>query len=166
MKKIYIAGFDVFKKDSIQIGEKYCELCKSYGFEGLYPLDNKVDFNQPKQKIAKEIFEANKKMIDSCDIIIANLNQFRGQEADSGTIWECGYGFGLGKEVYGYMDSTVDYIDTFSNTTKGESGLIYDENGMFIEDFNHPINLMIACSVSQIMKGGFEEVLTQIKLKK
>ena len=86
MKKIYIAGFDVFKKDSLQIGEKYCELCKSYGFEGLYPLDNKVDFNQPKQKIAQDIFIANKKMIDSCDIVIANLNQFRGQEADSGTV--------------------------------------------------------------------------------
>jgi len=161
MKKIYIAGFDVFKKDSIQIGEKYCELCKSYGFEGLYPLDNKVDFNQPKQKIAQDIFIANKSMIDSCDIIIANLNQFRGQEADSGSIWECGYGFGLGKQVYGYMDSTEDYIDTFSNTTQ-EDGLEYDENEMFIEDFSHPINLMIACSTTKIIEGDFEKVLKEL----
>lgn len=162
MKKIYIAGFDVFKKNSIQIGEQYCELCKKYSFKGLYPLDNKVDFNQPKQKIAQDIFRANKSMIESCDIIIANLNQFRGQEADSGTIWECGYGFGLGKVVYGYMENTKDYIDTFSNTIKGEDGLVYDENGMFIEDFSYPINLMIACSINKITQGSFEDVLKRI----
>ena len=160
MKKIYIAGFDVFKQDSIKIGERYCELCKKYGFEGLYPLDNKVNFNQPKQKIAQDIFIANKNMIDGCDIIIANLNQFRGQEADSGTVWECGYGFGLGKTIYGYMDSTEDYITTFSNTIKDETtGLNYDENSMVIEDFTHPINLMISCSVTKIVKGNFESVL-------
>lgn len=162
MKKIYIAGFDVFKKDSIEIGKKYCELCEKYGFLGLYPLDNKVDFDQPKHKIAKDIFDANKKMIENSDIVIANLNRFRGYEADSGTVWECGYGFGLGKEVYGYMDKTEDYIDGFSHTVKGEDGIVYDENGMFIEDFNHPINLMIACSSRKIIEGDFEEVLKSI----
>lgn len=49
MKKIYIAGFDVFEPNSIEIGKKYVELCKKYGFIGLYPLDNVVDFNQEKR---------------------------------------------------------------------------------------------------------------------
>ena len=48
LKKIYIAGFDVFMQNSIEIGKNYVELCKKYGFEGLYPLDNVVDFNQEK----------------------------------------------------------------------------------------------------------------------
>ena len=32
------------------------------------------------------IFQANQAMIESCDIIIANLNPFRGPELDSGTV--------------------------------------------------------------------------------
>ncbi len=91
MKIIYIAGPDVFERDSIKIGEKYSQLCQKYGFIGEYPLDNVIDFNQEKQKIALDIFLANQKLIDECDIVIANLNSFRGKEADSGTIWECGY---------------------------------------------------------------------------
>ncbi|MGE3301304.1 MAG: nucleoside 2-deoxyribosyltransferase [Arcobacter sp.] len=103
MKKIYIAGFDVFESNSIEIGKKYVQLCKNYGFEGLYPLDNIVDFNQEKRKIAQDIFKANVNLINQCDIVIANLNSFRGKEADSGTVWECGYATALGKKVYGYM---------------------------------------------------------------
>ena len=99
MKKIYIAGPEVFESNSIEIGKRYIELCKKYGFEGLYPLDNVVDFNQEKQKIAQDIFIANKNMIDSSDIVIANINSFRGKESDSGTVWECGYASALGKKV-------------------------------------------------------------------
>ena len=100
MKKIYIAGFDVFEQNSIQIGKEYVNLCKTYGFEGLYPLDNVVNFNQEKRKIAQDIYKANVNLIHKCDIVIANLNSFRGKEADSGTVWECGYATALGKKVY------------------------------------------------------------------
>jgi len=163
-QKIYIAGFDVFKKDSIEIGESYKLLCEKYGFEGLYPLDNVANFNQAKQKIAQDIFTVNKNMIDECDIVIANINPFRGKEADSGTIWECGYAVALGKKVYGYMDDTCDYVDSFTNTQKEiKDNVPFDKNGMAIEDFNYPINLMIACS-SQIVKGEFEDVLKAMTL--
>ena len=56
MKKIYIAGFDVFEPNSIEIGKKYVEVFKKYDFIGLYPLDNVVDFNQ-KKKIVNDSFE-------------------------------------------------------------------------------------------------------------
>ena len=151
-QKIYIAGPDVFEQDSIAIGKEYTKLCSEYGYKGLYPLDNIVDFNQPKQKIALNIYIANKELIDSCDIVIANINPFRGKEADSGTIWECGYATGLGKKVYGYMDTDLSYINQFSDDEKREENRI-------IEDFDYPINLMIACSVEQIITGGFEDVL-------
>ncbi|WP_373073408.1 nucleoside 2-deoxyribosyltransferase [Sulfurimonas sp.] len=163
-KKIYIAGFDVFETDSIEIGKKYVKLCQDYGFIGLYPLDNEVDFNQEKRKIASDIFEANRKMIEEADIVVANLNSFRGYEPDSGTVWECGYATGLGKKVYGYMEDCSDYIDRFSkNETSVKENYTLDKDGLIIEDFNHPINLMIACSVDGIIEGGFEDVLKAIK---
>ena len=39
-KKIYLAGFDVFRPDAVDFGHRCRELCARYGMEGLYPLDN------------------------------------------------------------------------------------------------------------------------------
>lgn len=163
MKKIYIAGFDVFESNSIEIGKKYVQLCKNYGFEGLYPLDNIVDFNQEKRKIAQDIFKANVNLINQCDIVIANLNSFRGKEADSGTVWECGYATALEKKVYGYMKKEQNYIDSFSKDEKKViDDVTYDLENRVIEDFDYPINLMIACSVEKIIFGEFEDCLKEI----
>ncbi len=163
MLKIYIAGPDVFEKNSIEIGERYSSLCKKYGFEGLYPLDNIVDFTQEKRKIADDIFVANVAFIKDADIVIANLNPFRGKEADSGTVWECGFAYGLGKKVYGYKDDTRDYVEQFNDDEKDLiGGIIFDKNEKAIEDFNHPLNLMIACSAIEIIQGTFEDVLKRI----
>jgi len=163
IKKIYIAGPDVFEKDSIEIGQKYVKLCKDYGFEGLYPLDNVINFEQNKQKIAQDIYKANKNLIDECDIVIANLNSFRGKESDSGTIWECGYAIALGKKVYGYINRDTTYLQQFK-----ENEILIKENGFtdlegkYIEDFDYAVNLMIACSVEKIIVGDFEEALKKI----
>lgn len=163
MKKIYIAGFDVFESNSIEIGKKYVQLCKNYGFEGLYPLDNIVDFNQEKRKIAQDIFKANVNLINQCDIIIANLNSFRGKEADSGTVWECGYATALGKEVYAYMKKEQNYIDSFSKDEKKViDNVTYDLENRVIEDFDYSINLMIACSIQKMIFGDFEDCLKEI----
>ena len=161
MQKIYIAGPDVFEKNSIQIGKNYVNLCEKYGFSGHYPLDNIINFEQSKHKIAMDIYLANQQLIDECDIIIANLNTFRGKEADTGTVWECGYGSGKGKKVYGYMKSTRSYREQFQNP-KEEDGMFWDEDERFIEDFDHPINLMLACSAIELVEGGFEDVLKSI----
>ena len=163
MKKIYIAGPDVFEKDSIEIGKKLVALCEKYGFEGLYPLDNVVDFSQEKQKIAQDIFDANVAMIQKADIVIANLNPFRGKEPDSGTVWECGYAHGLGKAVYAYMQNTQEYITRFTpDEVTSEDGNLYDKEGMLVEDFAYPLNLMLSCSVQEIVEGGFEDALKKV----
>ena len=162
--KIYIAGPDVFEPNSIEIGKIYSNLCEEYGHIGLYPLDNIVDFNQPKQKIAQDIFHANVDLIKKADIVVANLNNFRGKEADSGTVWECGYASALGKKVYAYMDNSLSYLERFDSKEKrvDSSGAYVDKEGKMIEDFDHPINLMIACS-AQIINGIFEDVLKHIE---
>jgi nucleoside 2-deoxyribosyltransferase len=164
VQKIYIAGPDVFERNSLELGDKYTKLCSQYGYCGLYPLDNQIDFNQEKKKIALEIFLANKQLIDESDIVVANLNSFRGMEADSGTVWECGYAYAKEKKVYAYMESKRDYIKQFRDT-KEENGSYWDNEDRLIEDFNLPINLMIACSSIEIVEGGFEDVLKLIQGK-
>jgi len=164
MKKIYLAGPDVFEPDAAAIGQMYKQQCLQHGFTGLYPLDNEIKSTDDKKQMAQAIFKANIKLIDKADIVIANLNPFRGKEPDSGTVWECGYAFAIGKKVYGYKKDLKPYIDTFDKKEKTEKdSLTYDGNGTIIEDFDYPANLMIACT-TQIFDGELEDVLKAIKI--
>lgn len=61
------------------------------------------------------------------------------------------------------MDNTKEYVEQFKDDEKHLSSNGYvDKNNMIIEDFGHPINLMIACS-STIIQGGFVDVLEHLK---
>ena len=46
-----------------------------------------------------QIGRGNQKAIDSCDVVLANLD---GQDVDSGTAAEIGYAFAKGKPIIGY----------------------------------------------------------------
>ena len=139
-------------------------MCHSYGFKGLYPLDNEIEFTS-KRETAKKIYEANVKLIKEADIVIANLNDFRGKEADSGTVWECGFATALQKDVYAYMDNTNTYLNRFNNSEKQldiDMNVYTDNDHKIIEDFDLPINLMLGCSIKKIIQGDFEDVLKEI----
>ena len=62
----------------------------------LRRLDRQRDaWRQLNPKIGKQ----NQKAIDSCDVVLANLD---GQDVDSGTAAEIGYAFARGKPIIGY----------------------------------------------------------------
>ena len=145
MKKIYLAGFDVFMPDAETRGQEMKELCRKYGFEGLFPLDNKCES-------AEEIFRSNTELIRSCDIIAANTSPFRGEEPDSGTSFELGYAFAFGKKLYCYS--------TDGRTLRERLGKA-DENGMAVEDFGMSLNLMLAVP-STFVEGTLEDCLKKI----
>ena len=159
MQKIYIAGPSVFYQDAKERSEKYKEIAKSHGYIPLYPLDNEIDTTgKTKEMIAKAIFDANVFMIQECDIVIADLNPFRGKEPDSGTVWECGYAHGLGKRVIAYIQMSGSYLEKFLTNEKSyvdQSEIFIDNNGMIIEDFDAPLNLMLSQSIEKIVIGDF-----------
>ncbi len=164
-KKIYLAGFDVFYLNAIEVLDKKKKLCEAYGYEGLAPLDNEIDFSQPKEKIRRDIYTANISLIEDADILCVNLNAFRHGEPDAGTVFEIGYASALGKEVYVYVDSDKSMLEkTKSHDDKcyQTKDIWYDQNGLIIEDFDGLFNLMITES-STIIKGTLETVLEQIK---
>jgi nucleoside 2-deoxyribosyltransferase len=166
MKKIYIAGFEVFKKDAIKIGLNYKEICKKQGFSGLYPLDNEITGSDVEQ-IKNKIWLENMKQILSSDIVIANLNPFRGAEPDSGTIWECAFAFGNNKIVYGYYDSNLgtSIIDrvkkSYNDNVIIKNDCFYDKDGCRIENLNSPVNLML--SHVRLVEGNFTDCVKQLK---
>ena len=109
-------------------------------------MDN-VAFN------ANDIFKGDIRLIDESDIIVANLNNFRGQTMDDGTAFELGYGYALGKLLYGYMDDDRSMREKIGYK---------DSEGYNVEDFDKPINLMIAQS-TKIVKGDFESCVKRLK---
>ena len=118
MEKIYLAGPDVFSKNSIQIGESHKRICKENGFIGLYPLDNEI--KEISKDIKYDIVKADILAIEQSDYIIANLSNFRGNlihpSCDSGTAWECGYGLAKGKRVLGYTTDLKSIPDIMINS--------------------------------------------------
>jgi len=164
-KKIYLAGFDVFYPNAIEVLNKKKKLCEAYGFEGLAPLDNEVDFSQPKEQIRKNIYDANISLINEADLLCVNLNAFRHGEPDPGSVFEIGYGVGLGKAVYVYLDSEDSMLEkTRMNDAQCvcKEGVWYDGNGLVIEDFDGMFNLMITESTT-IINGTLENVLETIR---
>ena len=164
-KKIYLAGFDVFYPNAIEVLNDKKKLCEAYGFIGLAPLDNVVDFSQPKEKIREVIYKANVELMNEADILCVNLNAFRHGEPDAGTVFEIGYGAGLGKEVYVYVDSAETMLEkTKENDAQCicKDGVWFDGNGLMIEDFDGMFNLMITESTT-IINGSLKDVLESIR---
>jgi nucleoside 2-deoxyribosyltransferase len=151
--KIYCAGFDVFHSKAKEIAEYQHSTCTNLGFEVLTPIDNEISNSQ-------EIFEKNLEMIKNCDFMVANLNNFRGKDMDSGTAFEIGYAYSLNKPIFGYMDDTRNLIEKNNDKVVTIIG-----NEIYkIEDFDLPVNLMIGKSCKEIIKGSFVECLVNCVL--
>lgn len=155
---IYLAGPNVFKKDAIQDLNNMKEISKKYNQIGNAPIDNEVDFNA--SDIATRIFQGNVDMMDKCDVIIANLEPFRGPNMDDGTAFEIGYGFAKGMLMYGYMTHHDKDLKDITSSLYGK-----DEKFPHVEDFKYPRNLMIVDSIRS--SGGkifatFEECVQDL----
>jgi nucleoside 2-deoxyribosyltransferase len=136
---LYFAGPDVFYPNYPAQIALIKELCATYDFLPLIPGEESVDS-------PKKIFELNVELIARADGIVANLNPFRGQEPDSGTVFEVGYGFGLGKWTVGYQADLRPLIEKLGPTSPGPNGPAFAD-GTTIEDFGYPANLMLGASV-------------------
>jgi nucleoside 2-deoxyribosyltransferase len=142
--EIYLAGPDVFLPDALDIGQRKREICARHGMTGLYPLDNVIDLSA--SDASMQIFKGNQAMMDACDAIIANLTPFRGPGADAGTVYELGYMAGRGKLCLGYSNDPSPYpvrAARFGDVTTAPDGRLIDRQGLTVEDFGHPDNLMM-----------------------
>jgi nucleoside 2-deoxyribosyltransferase len=141
--KIYLAGPDVFLPDAIEIGSRKAAICASFGLIGLYPLDNTIDLASHTASL--DIFRGNEAMMDSAAAIIANLTPFRGPGADPGTVYELGYMAGRGKLCLGYSNDASIYAERARRftTVEARDGSLVDVDGLTVEDFGLPDNLMM-----------------------
>lgn len=151
MKTIYLAGFDVFRADSLTWGEWLKQQCRRYDFEGVYPLDNQAPASLSGPELAKWIYDANVALIREADMVMANLNAFRGAEPDSGTAFEVGYAVALGKPVWAYVDREDSLVQRLAVAERDEPARHVDADGYTVEDFGLNLNLMLACSATVVV---------------
>lgn len=147
MRKIYLAGPEVFEPEAREIGRAKVAICAAHDFEGLFPLDNLIETQATPRDTALAIFRANRDMIRAADLVIANLTPFRGPSADIGTVWEVGFAAGLGKPVIGYSHDSRPLLDRVKAlgpvVWQPERAEWLDEQGLVVEAFGMTDNLMI-----------------------
>ena len=163
---IYIAGPRVFYPYAAEDGKRKKEICAKYGLEGLYPLDNEIDFGPVKGENSKKIARGNEDYIRVSHITVADLTPFRGAEPDSGTCYEMGFSRGIGHPVYAYVPHklrTHEVVSKYYGPVSKVGEDYFDKNGARIEGFGHQINLMLQHGATVVIEGGtFEDCIRQI----
>lgn len=155
MKTVYLAGPDVFFPGAEQLADEHKALCRKHGFEPLHPID------QP-SLTSKHIFTTNIELLKRADAVVANLNAFRGAEADSGTAFEVGFAVARGIPVVGYLSSketVAERVERYSGPLTTVAGVCRDSDGNLVENFGHPVNLMLAESCT-LVTGTLDDALT------
>ena len=163
--KIYLAGPDVFHAEAKAIGARKVALCRQYGFEGLFPLDNALGetAGASPAEIAARIYEANIAMLDRADAVLANVTPFMGASADDGTAFEIGYAVARGLPIALYDNGVGDTASKAAALRVGMAGP--EQHGLTAEDFGLPVNLMLAIPAlrrAPIATGGTAIPLTDL----
>ena len=172
---IYLAGPDVFRAQEKvkEVSKALKEITKKYKQKSHFPLDNALapdDGDYTSQAFSYKIFSANIELMDKADVIIANIQPYRGPNMDDGTAFEIGYGYSKNKLIYGYS-STADMrypeiVELFMKSLKPEAETSHRNEFPQIEDLGkNTVNLMIQESIYET--GGkifktFEECLIDL----
>lgn len=170
MTSIYFAGPDVFRPDAIEHFNAVRVHAKNLGFECLIPLDAEIRGapDDDPEAFSGKIFESNCKMIRSADFILANMQPFRGHEPDSGTLFEIGMAYALGKEVILYEinanQNMKDRLIANGEPVQRLAHSFVDRNGMTVENFRLPFNLMAYHAAGKTVCGTVFDAIDHLAL--
>lgn len=162
---VYIAGPECFMPDSKERAERAVKLCDEYGFDAISPVlgspdAEPLDFSKGKLEAARQIFRNNIKYINNCDLVIANVNNFRGWEPDGGTCFEIGYAWTQGKKIYVFLDDTRPCYEKYVGSIYNDGAYWRDSQGAFFE--SGCLNLMISGHAT-VVDGTIKEALETAK---
>ena len=160
---VYLAGVGRYRDDAKEVFARMKEICKKYGLNAVTPLDQapgvkKIKTDDP-YTWAANVFDNYQQHVRNCDVIIADLNDYRGYEVNNDVGFECGMGFQLGKKLYGYMKDASPLVERIPHM--GEEREFRDHTGSNVENFDYPCNLMFSCSM-KILEGEFEKIAEQV----
>ncbi|UQZ90144.1 hypothetical protein C4J81_13420 [Deltaproteobacteria bacterium Smac51] len=166
VKTIYFAGPDIFMPDYEGHMARIKDLCAASGLTPLLPGELELCAGES-APIADDIFRLNLSLIKKADIIIANLVPFRGPvEPDSGTVFECGYGYASGKAVIGVVPDQRDLATRLgADDAPQNHGGRFLLDGSWVEDYGQPVNLMLACCFTAMAATVEEAIAVAARLE-
>ena len=163
----YLADFEMFLPSCKETVAYWKRTCDKYGIIGLFPSDTPIEdgrvIYQPKddsyQERIKYIFSCDYNQMQRSDLCIAQLDNWRGLNPDSGTAFELGYFAGKKKPIYGFLSNCTSMI--YRTLDKRlEDGTYYDANSYAIEDRDFPMDNIFA---TVTLRENFEEVCKAIR---
>lgn len=96
-QKLYLASplFTDFEKETVQY---WAKRLRELGNEVYVPMEHNIEnaWDYSNHTWAKMVFEEDVRAIRECDEIVCI---YYGLYSDSGTAWECGFAYGIGKDV-------------------------------------------------------------------
>ncbi|NOR16371.1 nucleoside 2-deoxyribosyltransferase [candidate division WOR-3 bacterium] len=97
MRNVYLAA-PLFSDAECDFNSMLSDELEGIGMSVFLPQEHSNDSNSEQDARQESIFSKNVAAIDKADILVAVLD---GVDVDSGTAWEIGYAYALGKPVYG-----------------------------------------------------------------
>jgi nucleoside 2-deoxyribosyltransferase/GNAT superfamily N-acetyltransferase len=148
--RIYLAGPDVFRRDSAQVFAHLMACCTRLGLVGVAPVDDEAPSPaRDGDALAQHIYEGNIARIRAADGVLANLADFRGLEPDPGTVFELGYAVALGKPVAAYGVARGSYAERVAAVrpcAPDAQGTLREADGTMVEGLGQRLNLMLTRS--------------------
>lgn len=95
--KIYLAS-PWFKDSERVMYRQILDKMRSQGHEVYAPIEHEIEdaWEKSNEQWAREVFSADIQAIRDCDEVwVLNFGMY----SDSGTAWECGFAYGIGKTV-------------------------------------------------------------------
>lgn len=169
MKKIYLAGPDVFYKDVDKIAAFKKNTCLKYGFEPIFPLDllpkNLFTDKYSLEDRARIIKKACVSGIKQSDFVVSNMTPFRGVSMDVGTAFEMGFADALDKPIFAYSIDESSYLEKVIDASlyqKTKDNVEYDIYDSIIENFQKIDNCMVTESCKLILFKNFHETENEL----
>lgn len=107
----------------------------------LSPIDTALE---QKCCVDESIFLSNVAMVQQAACVIADVSPFRGAEPDVGTALQIGLATQMGKPVYLYSKhADVSLQAAYQAQMNGDGYVMFDGKPTQVEDFGHPVNLML-----------------------
>ena len=100
---------DIFRENSEEYLQEMIKLCERYGFDAYTSQTFYKGYfgkSQSKQH-ERYVVENTFSLIDEIDIVIANIQPFRGACIDDNTAIQIGYALFKNKLIYGYRKSLI-----------------------------------------------------------
>lgn len=149
--KLYITGPQKYYPN----GLAELKMCKAFAEYHGFEVIN--DFSYLENGL-KEYEPIDRSFLDDCDIVIADVNPFRGGEPESSTIFDLGIAFAKKKKIYTHVRDMRDVIHKYPKAHYNEDGKVIDEHGLKYADGYTLGNLMYMVP-GKMIEGGFIECM-------